>query len=177
MEMGEAPNPGANVEVRFSALGCGCTALMVAVFPALLAAVPHSGIRLILATSSVLIVAYGLFLIVATFAGSKPILIVTPEGIQLPIAGDVFIAYDCVEVWADPMQAGWIHPKSLRPDPWTFSLQQRPRTQIDIPWWTWIWMARANTLIGGDLLLDERFISMDARDLVAVIEARRATGI
>lgn len=167
MTTGEATDPEGRIEVRFSGLGSGCVALMLAPFPGLLATLPGSGIHLLLAVSCGLIAAYGLTLIVATYWRLRPIMIVAPEGIYLPIAGDEFLSYDRVEVWTEMLGV-------RRPCPWAFSLQSRPRTWLDMPWWTRIWMVRANTSVRGDLVLDERFISVRAKPLAAAIEARRA---
>src|SRR6185312_14781302 len=100
---------------------CGVFAIALAVFPGLLATLPGSGLQLAFATGFGTLVAYGLFLIVTTFTHAKPIMIVAPEGIYLPIAGDAFLTYDCVEIWAERLDTG----RKGMTDPWAFSLQER----------------------------------------------------
>lgn len=96
----------------------------------------------------------------------RPLLVVEPEGVRLPCAGNVLLGYDEIDVWAERWGTG----SSGRY--WTFSLQGRPRRFLELSWWAWLRFVRVNTLINGDIFLDARLINIDPEKLAALIQAR-----
>lgn len=105
-----------------------------------------------------------LLMIAASF-DRRPLLAIEPGGVRLVCAGDILLGYDEIQVWAEKST-------NLRNAYWIFSLQCRPRRHLEISWWTWLRFVRVNTLIGGDLYLDQRFISIHPKELTALTQAR-----
>jgi hypothetical protein len=107
---------------------------------------------------------YGMILIVLTF-GQKPLMIVAPEGIYLPVAGDTFLTYSEVEVWSKRVLIN-----SDRRGEYGLSLRVCPRRWLDIDWRAKLCGIRANTATDGDLYLLDRYINLSARDVASVVE-------
>lgn len=109
--------------------------------------------------------AFPMLLMIGASFDRRPLMVIEPGGVRLACAGGILLGYDEIEVWAE----------KIRPTHdayWTFSLQCRPRLHLDISWWTWLRFVRVNTLTGGDLYLDSRFINAQPQELAALIQAR-----
>jgi len=159
------------IEVRFQGFCIGCMNLAAIPLFYLLLQLPMAAAFVFLVILG-LAIAYGLFYLLATF-DRRPLMIVAPEGIYLPVAGDAFFRYDEIEVWAERVRLR--REGEGRYD--VFSLQGRPRVYLELGWWGWLREVRANTLLDGDLCFDERYIDINAGKLAAEIQARidRAT--
>jgi hypothetical protein len=117
--------------------------------------------------------AIGLFFILATF-DRRPLMVIAPEGIHVPAAGDLFLPYDEIETWVDKSRS---HRPRWESHLYTLSLQGRPRIHVELGWWARLRRVESNGLLGGDLLFEQRFIDVDVERLAAMIQARidRAT--
>lgn len=104
-------------------------------------------------------------LLIAGSFDRRPLLVVEPEGVRLPCAGNVLLGYDEIEVWAEEY-------KSRNDRYWTFSLQRRPRLFLELSWWARLRFVRVNKLVEGDIVLDSRILSIHPRDLAALIQER-----
>jgi len=165
------PDLDRRIEVRFSGWMLGLSNLPGAILIYFGTLFDPPGVGLLLFILGGLAVGWGVFWILASL-DRRPLMVVAPDGIHLPIA-DAFFRYDEIEVWASrPIVRGEDDGRHH-----VFALQGRPRVYLDLDWWARLRSVRANTLLTGDLCFDERFITVSAKDLAGAIQARidRAT--
>ena len=94
-------------------------------------------------------------------------LVVTDEGLHLPIAEHLFLPTDQIDViWLSKMST-WGGRRRL-----ILCIQCRPRRQIDVPWYTIIRGVRTNTLLQGDIAIDLQAFGIDLTSLTEAIEKR-----
>lgn len=154
------------IEVRFQGFCMGCMNLGLIPLFYLFLQLPMA-VAFVFLVIFGLGIAYSLFYLLASF-DRRPLMIVAPEGVYLPVVGNVFLRYDEIEVWAERVRLRG--EGEGRYD--VFALQGRPRVYLELGWWAWLRTVRANTLLDGDLCFDERFIDINAKKLAAAIQAR-----
>jgi hypothetical protein len=94
----------------------------------------------------------------------RPLMTITPDGLILHVADEVFLKHDEMDFWVEERRAN--HQR------WsTFSIQGKPRVHLDIGFWARVNQIKANTLLDGDLCLDETRLDCSAND-IAVACAR-----
>ena len=90
----------------------------------------------------------------------RPLMTITPDGITLHVADEVFLKHGEMDFWVEERRAN--HRR------WsTFSIQGKPRARLDVGFWARVNGIKANTLLDGDLCLDETFLDCGANDIAA----------
>ena len=90
----------------------------------------------------------------------RPLMTIMPDGITLHVADQVFLKHDELDFWVEDRRA--------QRQRWsTFSIQGKPRLQLDIGFWARVNQIKANTLLDGDLCLDESLLDCSAKDIAA----------
>lgn len=100
--------------------------------------------------------------------GPRPAyLVVTDEGLYLPIAEHLFLPTDQIDgIWLSKWSTWGGRRRRI------LCVQCRPRRQINVPWWTILRGVRTNTLFQGDIAIDLQAFRIDLTSLTEAIEKR-----
>jgi len=122
------------------------------------------GITLIATGAGVLVYVAAIFILpflMIAFARTldrRPLMTITPDGITLHVAGEIFLKHDEMDFWVEERRA---HHQRWA----TFSIQGKPRSHLDIGFWARVNQIKANTLLDGDLCFDETRLDCSANDI------------